>query len=94
LHLAIFRRLNNPFVQGLLEAYWAAYDAVELNTYADYNYLCSVWRYHEHIVAAIEAGDFAHGKELLREHMGLLTSRGVPLEAPVPPATRNGSDTT
>jgi DNA-binding FadR family transcriptional regulator len=90
LHLTIFRRLNNPFVQGLLEAYWDAYEAVELNTYADYNYLCSVWRYHEQIVEAIAAGDFALGKELLREHMGLLTSRGVTLEAPPQLAVQNG----
>lgn len=90
LHLTIFRRLNNPFVQGLLEAYWDAYEAVELNTYADYNYLCSVWRYHEEIVEAIVAGKTVRGKELLREHMGLLTSRGVTLEAPPQPATQNG----
>jgi hypothetical protein len=38
---------------GLLEAYWDAYEAVELNTYADYAYLQEVWRYHERIVEAI-----------------------------------------
>ncbi len=83
LHLTIFRRLNNPFVQGLLEAYWAAYEAVELNTYADYNYLRRVWSYHERIVQAIQAGDFYRGKELLAEHMQLLTSRGVAMEGPL-----------
>jgi DNA-binding FadR family transcriptional regulator len=83
LHLAIFRRLNNPFVQGLLEAYWEAYEAVELNTYADYNYLRTVWSYHERIVEAISAGDIALGKALLKEHMQLLTSRGVAMEGPL-----------
>jgi DNA-binding FadR family transcriptional regulator len=83
LHLSIFRRLSNPFVLGLLEAYWDAYEAVELNTYADYNYLREVWEYHDRIVSAIEAGDLALGKQLLGEHMQLLTSRGVAMEAAV-----------
>jgi DNA-binding FadR family transcriptional regulator len=82
LHLTIFRRLNNPFVQGLLEAYWDGYEAVELNTYADYAYLKRVWQYHEEIVEAIGQADYARGKRLLIEHMRLLTSRGVALETP------------
>ncbi len=81
LHLTIFRRLNNPFVLGLLEAYWDGYEAVELNTYADYGYLRSVWEFHGRIVEAIVAGDAVLGKLLLREHMQLLTSRGVAMEA-------------
>lgn len=83
LHLSIFRRLNNPFVLGLLEAYWDGYEAVELNTYADYHYLRTVWEFHERIVEAIAAGDAQGGRALLREHMALLTSRGVAMEAPV-----------
>lgn len=77
LHLTIYRRLANPFVFGLLEAYWDAYEAVELNTYADYAYLQEVWAYHARIVNAICDGEFALGKQLLIEHMGLLTQRGV-----------------
>jgi DNA-binding FadR family transcriptional regulator len=76
LHLTIYARLDNPFVRGLLEAYWDAYEAVELNTYADYAYLQSVWDYHERIVGAICAGDFARGKELLSEHHRLLDKMG------------------
>ncbi|RIK44091.1 MAG: hypothetical protein DCC55_03495 [Chloroflexi bacterium] len=87
LHLTIFRRLENPFVQGLLEAYWDAYEAVELNTYADYAYLKRVWHYHEEIVEAISGRNFARGKQLLIEHMRLLNSRGISLEAGVDPAT-------
>ena len=30
LHLLIYSRLNNPFVTGLLEAYWEAYESVGL----------------------------------------------------------------
>lgn len=86
LHIAIFRRLNNPFVQGLLEAYWDAYEAVELNAYADYAYLQKVWQYHDAIVDAICRGRYAHGKQLLIEHMRLLDSRGVSSETRVDPA--------
>ncbi|GIV71845.1 MAG: hypothetical protein KatS3mg049_0401 [Caldilinea sp.] len=83
LHLTIYRRLENPFVVGLLEAYWDAYEAVELNTYADYAYLQEVWRYHERIVEAICQGEVAKGKQLLVEHMRLLNARGVPMEMPL-----------
>jgi DNA-binding FadR family transcriptional regulator len=81
LHLAVFRRLDNPFVRGLLEAYWDAYEAVELNTYADYRYLQEVWIYHERIVAAICAGDIAGSKVLLAEHHHLLDKMGNSHEA-------------
>jgi DNA-binding FadR family transcriptional regulator len=85
LHLTIFRRLNNPFVIGLLEAYWDAYEAVELNTYADYAYLQKVWDYHDRMVAAIAAGEHAQGKVLLIEHMKLLSSRGISMESSANP---------
>ncbi|MEZ4634331.1 MAG: FCD domain-containing protein [Caldilineaceae bacterium] len=76
-HLTIFRRLENPFVQGLLEAYLDAYEAVELNTYADYRYLTAVWRYHQQIAEAIARGEYDAARVLLEEHMQLLTNRGV-----------------
>ena len=82
-HLAIFGKLGNPFVIGLLEAYWDAYEAVELNTYADYGYLQEVWAYHERIVAAIVAGDYAAGKEMLIQHMRLIDKMGVAHELPL-----------
>ena len=83
LHLTIFSRLENPFVAGLLEAYWDAYEAVELNTYADYEYLQRVWRYHRQIVEAITVGDFDEGKRLLIEHTQLLSSHGISTESRV-----------
>ena len=84
LHLAIYRRLDNPFVLGLLEAYWDGYEAVELNTFADLGYLQAVWRYHDAIVEAICAGEVAEGKRLLTEHMQLLNARGAPMEMSAP----------
>jgi DNA-binding FadR family transcriptional regulator len=81
-HLMIFRRLGNPFVLGLLEAYWDGYEAVEFNTYADYGYLQAVWGYHDRIAEAICAGDTVLGKSLLIEHMRLLDRMGVAHEFP------------
>jgi DNA-binding FadR family transcriptional regulator len=71
-HLTVFRHLENPFVTGLLEAYWEAYNAVELNRYADYTYHESVWDYHERILDAICAGNFDGAQALFIEHTGLL----------------------
>lgn len=84
-HMTIFSRLGNVFVTGLLEAYWDAYEAIELNTYADYRYLTAVWHYHEQIADAIHAGDFGAAKQLHIDHMALLGSRGVPFDSePLP----------
>jgi DNA-binding FadR family transcriptional regulator len=77
LHMAIYRRLDNPFVLGMLEAYWEAYEAVGLNMYADYDYLQQVWNYHQRMVDAICAGDFDLGFEALTEHKDLLYHRPV-----------------
>lgn len=77
LHLGIFKRLNNTFVTGILEAYWEAYEAIGLNVYADYNYLQQVWRYHQKMVDAICAGDPEAGYQALVEHKDLLYHRPV-----------------
>jgi DNA-binding FadR family transcriptional regulator len=72
LHLKIFRRLDNPFVQGLLQAYWDAYEAIELTRFADYKYWLDVWNYHQQIVDAIYSGNFENGREILVKHFQLL----------------------
>jgi DNA-binding FadR family transcriptional regulator len=71
-HLTVFKRLDNPFVMGILEAYWDAYNAVELNRYSDYSYLQQVWNYHERIFNAICAGDYDGAKALFIEHTNLI----------------------
>ena len=71
-HMCVFKRLHNPFVIGLLEAYWDAYNAVELNRYADYDYLQRVWEYHQQILDAICAGDFDTAQQAYIEHTQLL----------------------
>ena len=76
LHLSIYRRLENPFVTGILEAYWDAYETVGLNVFAGgYEYLQEVWRYHEKMVASICSGDYRAGYEALTAHTDLLYHR-------------------
>jgi DNA-binding FadR family transcriptional regulator len=71
-HMRVFHRLNNPFVIGILEAYWDAYNAVELNRYADDDYLQRVWEYHGRILTGICAGDFDAALQDYIEHTQLL----------------------
>lgn len=71
-HLKIFSRLENPFVQGLLSAYWDAYEASELTLFVSYEYWVEVWSYHEQIAAALSANEFDRGLALLTEHFSLL----------------------
>jgi DNA-binding FadR family transcriptional regulator len=75
LHLCIFSKLQNPFVLGILEAYWEAYEEVGLNQYTDYDYLEQVWMYHERMVEAICSGDFKAGYQALIDHKDLLSYR-------------------
>jgi len=75
LHVGMFRRLENPFVIGLLEAYWEAYEAAELNVFSDYNYLERVWDFHARIVECICADQLDAGLALLVEHAQLLRDR-------------------
>lgn len=75
LHLKIYSRLENPFVQGLLEAYWEAYEEVGLNLYTDLDYLQQVWQYHEEMVNAICEGDLRRGYQALIQHKDLLYHR-------------------
>lgn len=72
LHLAFYRRLENVFVTGLLEAYWDAYEAVGLNVYTDFEYLEQVWTYHEELVEIAIAKDKARGRKILQEHFELM----------------------
>lgn len=75
LHLTFFKRLDNPFVLGILEGYWEAYEAVELNLFADYSYLREVWTYHERMVNSIIRADFQDSLQAFIEHTQLLLHR-------------------
>ncbi len=89
LHLTFFKHLENPFVQGVLEAYWAAYKAFGLALYADLSHHLEVWDYHERMVEAVARGEIAAGYEALREHMTLLRYTPKP-QAPKRPRQEDG----
>ncbi|MCI0519957.1 MAG: FCD domain-containing protein [Chloroflexi bacterium] len=80
LHMCVYRRLDNPFVLGFLEAYWEAYEAVGLNLYAGYEYLQEVWEYHQSMVEAICQGNLEAGYHALVAHKDLLHHRPAPQE--------------
>jgi DNA-binding FadR family transcriptional regulator len=80
LHLTIYQRLDNPFVSGILEAYWDAYEAVGLNLYAGYDYLDEVWTYHRRMVDGICDGDLEAGYQAMLEHTDLIRHRVVESE--------------
>jgi DNA-binding FadR family transcriptional regulator len=76
LHLLIYSRLDNPFVTGVLEAYWDAYEAVGLNVFAGgLDYLQEVWQYHQTMVDSISNGNYKAGHEALVAHTDLLYHR-------------------
>lgn len=76
LHLLIYSRLENPFVTGILEAYWDAYEAMRLNMLTGgYEYLQEVWQYHQKMVEAICNNDLTTGYEALITHTDLLYHR-------------------
>ncbi len=74
-HLTIFAHVDNPFVTGVMEAFWEVYEAFGLNLYFELEYHRKVWKYHAQIVDAIEAGDVAKSRSLMVDHMNLLQSR-------------------
>ncbi|MBX3046463.1 MAG: FadR family transcriptional regulator [Anaerolineales bacterium] len=75
LHLVIYRHLENPFVLGLLEAYWEAYEQVGLSRYTGLAYQVQVWNSHRQIVEAIANKDFERGHQLLNGHFDLIDKR-------------------
>ncbi len=77
-HLTIFRRLQNPYIQGIFAAYWDVYEASELTRLADYQYWLDVWRCHEQIAQAIFDQKFDQGLTTLIDHFKLLPTVSPP----------------
>jgi len=75
LHLAMYRRLENPFVLGLIAAYWDAYEAVGLHRYYELSYYTRMWDWHREMIDAIAVGQYEQGKEILIRHFTLLEDR-------------------
>jgi DNA-binding FadR family transcriptional regulator len=78
LHLLIYSRLNNPFVQGLLEAYWEAYESVGMSIFADYEYLQKIWECDQTMVDAICRNDIQAGYQALVEHRSAIHHQALP----------------
>lgn len=91
-HMGIFAHVDNPFVKGLLEAYWEAYEAVELNTYSELEYWQEAWNYHQKIIDHIARREFDDALAAFIAHTRLFrhrkpspngaAPRSVPAEAP------------
>jgi DNA-binding FadR family transcriptional regulator len=75
LHVILFGKLDNPYVRGILEAYWDAYEAVGLHRYFDLTYYERVWASHRQIVEAVRAGEWELSKTILRQHFTFLEDR-------------------
>lgn len=71
-HLSVFQHLDNPFVLGILEAYWDMYEEVGVNQYMDYTYLKQVWDYHKRILMYIRESKFDNARQAFVEHTRLL----------------------
>ncbi len=71
-HLTVFKRLENPFVIGILETYWDLYEEVGVNRYMEYGYLRRVWDYHAQILQLIRDGNFESAQTAFIEHTRLL----------------------
>jgi DNA-binding FadR family transcriptional regulator len=74
-HILIYSRLENPFVLGLLRAYWDAYEAVGLHRYFDLSYYQHMWSSHKAMIGSIRSGDYDTGREVLVQHFTLLEDR-------------------
>jgi DNA-binding FadR family transcriptional regulator len=76
-HLSMYKKLNNIFVTGILEAYWQAYEDVGLDVYTDLQYLEQVWLYHQKTVESIAKGELDSGYKSFAEHMEMISKRST-----------------
>lgn len=74
-HLSIYRKLNNPYVFGLLESYWELYKAAGFEIYPDMEYVNRIWQYHRKTVDLINARQYELAYQALMEHMELIAQR-------------------
>lgn len=74
-HLAIYKRLENPFVTGLLEAYWELYKAAGFEIYPDMEYVNRIWQYHRKTIELIKERHYDLAHQALMEHMELIALR-------------------
>lgn len=80
-HTTFYKYVNNPFVHGVLEAYWDLYEAAGLDVYNNASYLNLVWDYHAEMVESIVKGEYQAGLNALKEHFNLISHRNKPANA-------------
>jgi DNA-binding FadR family transcriptional regulator len=81
LHMRIFSKLENPFVQGLLRAYWDTYEEIEMHLFYQLSHYEEMWASHRAMVDALQDDRPEEGKSILREHFSILEQR---LKTPEP----------
>ena len=74
-HTFIYRKLENPYLDGMLAAFWDVYHSSGFEVYPDLAYLERVWQYHSRIIEEIKARRFSQGLALLLEHIELVAQR-------------------
>lgn len=74
-HLVMYQKIENPYVQGILEAYWILYELTGMAVYADLQYLEQVWLYHRRMVEALKKSEFEAGYRIFMEHIDLMSQR-------------------
>lgn len=74
-HTYIYRKLENPYLAGMLDAFWDIYHSTGFEVYPDLGYVERIWQYHNRIVEEIKAKKYSQGLSLLMEHMELVNQR-------------------
>lgn len=74
-HMLFYKHLENPYVTGLLEAYWELYKAAGFEIYPDMEYVQRIWQYHRKSVELIKSHNYEEAHRSLMEHMELITLR-------------------
>ena len=74
-HLAIYRPLNNNFLNGILESYWNISLETGIHNLTDKTYLQSVWAYHQKMQQAIAAKEYDLGYQALLTHFELVKTQ-------------------
>lgn len=74
-HMFIYKKLQNPYLEGVLEAFWEVYHSSGFEVYPDSAYVERIWQYHSRIVEEIRERRFSRGLSLLLEHMEMVAQR-------------------
>lgn len=78
-HTTFYKYIKNPFLHGVLDAYWDLYETAGMDVYTNYEYLNLVWDYHAEMAESIWKGEYQAGLNALREHFNLMSHRKKPI---------------